>query len=142
MVEANASNFDSLQRFFMEKVKIPHIREIKKVQVVVISLFLLYTLALPRLAYYVTPCLSEFTSLTSNYSDCTLTLVLDRFLLLLFGGAISLNILVLILKRPKAKEIIALNILVGVIMIAGYYMYIPYAWKSINSSEVYLDSLR
>lgn len=104
-------------------------------------LYSIFLLVLPRAASIATPCLSDFSINPSVYQNCTLTLALDRFILFAFIGFLLIDSVAILFLNFTKKQFYLLNILMAVMIVIGYYLYIPQAWGAVVESEVYLDSL-
>lgn len=111
-----------------------------KRSLVVVVAFLVYTLLAPRLVALKVPCSMPVNGEVSDYSNCTLILASNTFLLFtLIGWVVAVIGLVLTTKTVKQLTIFA--IILSVIIVTSYYAYIYSIQERVTGAPIYLDTV-
>ena len=108
--------------------------------IIIIGIYCFYLITLPRIVSFLIPCLKKLPGQSFSYSQCHITLALDKFIYLALIG-LGLTLFAQYFKQRHIFQTLFLSILLSLCAIASYYIYIPRIEKQITSAPIILEPL-
>lgn len=115
--------------------------------IALLALYFVFLLLVPKLTAAAVPCLS---GLAESYADaeCTVALVLDRYLLMALAGFTAVILSGFFLfraggqsQRSRFGSVLVLAVCCAAGTIAAYYLFIPFAEHRVQTAPIILDSM-
>lgn len=101
--------------------------------------YLFYLLTIPEWVKFLVPCLNHQPGQLYNPNECSVTIALDRFMLLAVLGFFVLIIFLFFSVKPRSIKILfAVSVFFAISIVAAYHLYIPFMEGNIKSAPMLL----